>query len=103
MKHEYWNDATKDTFRAVYADPYDGNIYEPFGSIEPALRFGWNQALAAEYPGESWEEVEADLERVWHENHSHHGEWAELKKHVRHAWEKARSDWQGLASKARAA
>ena len=103
MKHDYWDEAAEKAFRSIYPDPYSGMIYEdPFDEVKPALRFGWNHALADEYPGETWEEVEEDLERAWREAHSHQGEWEKIKKHVREAWERAKADWNGLASRKRA-
>jgi len=96
MKRDYWNEATENAFKGIYPDPYGAGIL--FEDIRPALRFGWNHALADEYPNETWEEVEEDMERAWQEAHSQHGQWSEIKKHVRQAWEKARADWQGLVS-----
>ncbi|MCD6291500.1 MAG: hypothetical protein J7M34_13435 [Anaerolineae bacterium] len=101
MRHNYWDEETSKAFREMYSDPYGGIYFEPFDDVEPALQFGWNHALADEYPNESWEEVEEDLERAWRESHRHVGEWEKLKEHVRYAWERAREDWQGLASKKR--
>lgn len=100
MAKQYWNQEVSDAFQQAYVDPNAGFI-APFGSARLALRFGWERALKDEYPNESWEEVEEDLERAWHEKHRQEGTWQEMKQHVRHAWEQARVDWKGLASKVR--
>lgn len=98
MKRSHWDEETQEAFRLAYIDPYGGPSSTVFDDVEPALRFGWNRALASEYPNETWEEVEEDLERAWLEA-PRPSEWAEIKQHVRDAWEKARADWKGLASK----
>ena len=99
MSNNYWDQDTSETFEKYWVNPYGLSMQKPFEDMEPALRFGWNRALASEYPNETWEEVEEDLERAWKNAHPEHGIWAEIKKHVQDAWMKAHSDWQGLASK----
>ncbi len=99
MSSNYWNPDTSAQFKEFWVDPYGASMKEPFEDIEPALSFGWDHALMAEYPGETWEEVEDELQRGWKETHQVYGVWSEMKEHVRNAWTKARADWQGLASK----
>jgi len=101
MANNYWNEETSAQFKEFWVDPYGASLKEPFEEIEPALSFGWNRALASEYPNETWEEVEEELERDWKEAHHDQGVWAKMKQHVQNAWMKARADWQGLASKAK--
>lgn len=100
MTRQYWNQDVSDSFQKVYLDPRIGYV-GPFDALKPALRFGWNHALASEYPNETWEEVEEDLERAWVEAHPQHGTWQEMKQYIHHAWDQARADWKGLVSKAR--
>lgn len=99
MAKQFWKDDVSEAFREIYVDPNSG-YFTPFDDVKPALEFGWNHALANEFPNENWEQVEADLERIWHKKHQSHGTWPEMKRHVRHAWEKARGNWKGLAGKA---
>ncbi len=101
MANNYWHQETCATFTKFCVDPYGLAMKEPFEDIEPALSFGWNHALTTEYPGRTWEEVESELQREWKETHRDQGVWPEIKGFVRDAWMKARSDWQGLASKAK--
>jgi len=63
MPKNYWNSDTGEAFREFWVDPYGGSMEEPFENIEPALSFGWNRALTAEYPNETWGEIEEDLEK----------------------------------------
>ena len=103
MAPSYWSAETEQAFKKLYLDTYtNGGPLEGFDNIQPGLRFGWDKALASEYPNETWEEVEEDLERTWKETHSHHGTWQDMKKHVRRAWEMAKKDWQNLASQGKA-
>ena len=97
MSRDYWTESTSDYFREFWIDPSGQSLKTPYEDIEPALRFGWNRALAAEYPNETWEEIEMDLERMWNEEHPQHGIWSEIKLFVHDSWMRARSDWQGLA------
>ncbi len=94
-----WNDEVRNAFRDLVVDPYGEKAYAPFDDIEPAFRFGWEEGLKDEYPSLTWNEAEEELRRIWHEQHSEHGNWDGVKDAVRIAWEKAVSDWKGLASK----
>lgn len=102
MSDSYWNQHTANAFEEVYLDPY-GDLAIPQEHRQAAYQFGWDHALADEYPGETWEDVELDMERGWRESHQRHGEWAKMKAFVRHAWEKAKVNWRGLADESRQA
>ena len=101
MAKDYWDPKTSAEFKDFWIDPYSGLTSDAFDAVEPAYSFGWNSALAAEYPHETWDDAEGDLEQQWNASHQHHGPWSEMKEHVREAWTKARADWKGLASKAK--
>jgi len=92
MTPNYWGAETEEAFRKLYMDTYTQVPLSGFNTIHPALRFGWDKALASEFPTETWEEVEDDLERGWNETHTQHGSWQDMKNHVRSAWEKAKQD-----------
>jgi len=97
METNHWTKESDQAFHGWYFNAYGQGSIPTYEDITPALRFGWNHALAAEYPQETWEEVEEDLERAWNESHKHEGVWAEIKHHVQTAWQRARDNWRGLA------
>ena len=101
MAPTYWDAETEEAFKKLYVDTYGEVTLSGFDGVKPGLRFGWDKALADEFPGETWEEVEDALERTWKETHNHHGSWQDMKKHIRRAWEKAKHDWQHLASRSK--
>jgi|GEM_PF-1232128 hypothetical protein len=98
MAPTYWDAETEEVFKKLYVDAYEGVPLSGFNGVKPGLRFGWDKALASEYPNETWEEVEDDLERTWKEMHTHHGSWQDMKEHVHRAWKMAKKDWENLAS-----
>lgn len=97
MVADRWNKETDLAFQDWYFNTYGQGTIPTYEDITSALRFGWNHALASEYPQETWEEVEEELERAWKESHQDEGLWADLKQHVREAWQRARNNWRGLA------
>lgn len=101
MAPNNWDMETEEAFKKLYVDTYERVPLAGFDGLQPGLRFGWDKGLAEEFPGETWEEVEDDLERAWKETHSQHGSWQDMKEHIRRGWVKAKQDWQHLASRSK--
>lgn len=62
----------------------DDRDYE---QVRPVYQFGHRAASHPEWRGRNFDEIEADLQKQWGEEHrQRHGEWTRVRPHVRSAY-----------------